>query len=76
MDFYSLCTSALNGTYDGGVFFDVGKHQDLHRLRANVQFLNSKFADVMRCKGAKRKIVSETEPRSDSADDSESDIER
>jgi hypothetical protein len=63
MAFHQRVTSGLNGTYDDiDMAFFASHHEDRsHRLRATVQNLNTKFADTMRERGAKRRIVSDDE---------------
>lgn len=68
MQFHSLTTSALNGTYyeaDGTFFGEIDDKSRSRRLRAVVHQLNSSFAEYMRQNGQKRKIR-----RSQSSDDS------
>ncbi|KIW36744.1 uncharacterized protein PV06_11040 [Exophiala oligosperma] len=63
MAFNQLVTSALNGTYDDVdiVFFNLYEKHRPRRLRATIQNLNTKFADTMRERGAKRRVVTDVE---------------
>ncbi|KIW22041.1 uncharacterized protein PV07_12559 [Cladophialophora immunda] len=71
MSFDQLVTSALNGTYDDVdmTFFNLEEKHRSHRLRATVQDLNTKYADTMRDRGAKRRVVAASE---DDCSDTES----
>lgn len=54
MRFYSITTSALNGTYheiDSVFFSDQNRRESSARLRASVHLLNTGFSDEMRQKG-------------------------
>jgi len=59
MQFHSLASCALNGTYHEAdpVFFGEPQTERSTRLRAIVHQHNSKFADYMRINGQKRKIM-------------------
>ncbi|EXJ73554.1 uncharacterized protein A1O5_03315 [Cladophialophora psammophila CBS 110553] len=61
MAFHQRVTSGLNGTYDDiDMAFFASHHQHpSHRLRATVQNLNTKFAETMRERGGKRRVVSD-----------------
>jgi hypothetical protein len=77
MAFHQLVTSTLNGTYDDNdmSFFVTGSGNTSRRLRARIQNLNSDFADTVRDRGAKRRIVTVSEedeqwgPESDQSQD-------
>lgn len=75
MSFNQLVTSALNGTYDDVdmAFFNNYEKYRSHRLRATVQNLNTKFADTMRDRGAKRRVVADLEDDHSDAESNEDD---
>jgi hypothetical protein len=74
MTFHQLVTSTLNGTYDdiNMSFFASDNDRTSRRLRATVQNLNTEFSDEMRECGAKRRIVTASEPDQSDAESSES----
>ncbi|KAK5215354.1 hypothetical protein LTR72_011590 [Exophiala xenobiotica] len=63
MAFDQLVASALNGTYDDVdmTFFNLHEKHTSHLLWATVQNLNTKFADTMRDRGAKPRVVVSSE---------------
>ncbi|KIW65525.1 hypothetical protein, variant, partial [Phialophora macrospora] len=75
MAFHQLVTSTLNGTYDDldKSFFASDNEHMSRRLRANIQNLNTQFADTMRERGAKRRITTASEGDQDDSESSESD---
>ncbi|EME43788.1 hypothetical protein DOTSEDRAFT_71579 [Dothistroma septosporum NZE10] len=63
MKFDSICASALLGNYSDSQFFgSPSERVPPTRLRAIVHAENIKFADIMKCKGEKRKLGSWSDP--------------
>ena len=72
MTFYQLVSSTLNGTYDDiDMSFFVSKENISRRLRARIQNLNTEFADMVRDRGAKRRIVADSEGDEQSGSESD-----
>lgn len=72
MTFYQLVSSTLNGIYeDIDMSFFVSKENISRRLRARIQNLNTEFADTVRDRGAKRRIVTDSEGDEQSGSESD-----
>lgn len=63
MAFHKLVTSALNGTYDDvDTSFSVPHDErGVRRLRATIENLDAQLADTMRDRGAKRRMVADSD---------------
>lgn len=82
LDYYELCKAAVNGHYEGTYFtvdadrtFTLTSPATIRRIRAVVQFMNTKFADNHRTSGHKYQIDTSKigwipSPRSLDTDDS------
>lgn len=63
LDFYQVCKAAVDGHYEGSYFtsdtdpaFSLTSPATIRRIRAVVQYMNTKFSDNMRANGHKYQI--------------------